>query len=147
MQLLEPLRIIDIGLPSGHRLHIPRIDQQDLKPARFEQLEDRNPIDPGGLHRDRGDANRRQPLGQALQIPAERPKAADWLVVALAGDGGHVDRRPPLGAGRGRVDRGETSRSRTPGFGSIIHEARLRVKGDARAGAARSNHFPKRDPR
>jgi hypothetical protein len=47
-------------------LGIASIDQHHIKAALIENLEDWNPVDTGGLHRDRTDAAALQPLGQAM---------------------------------------------------------------------------------
>lgn len=36
MQLLDPLRVVDIGLPSGNVLRVTRIHENDLETTRLE---------------------------------------------------------------------------------------------------------------
>ena len=68
MQLLNPLAIQNVALASRHVLQPAGLDQLDLESPPFQQLEQRNPIDPGGLHGDRRHAallpaSRRWPPG------------------------------------------------------------------------------------
>ena len=42
---LDPLRIIDVGLATGHGFGVAGIDQHDLQAARLQDLVDRNPVD------------------------------------------------------------------------------------------------------
>jgi len=48
-QSRDPLTILDVGLPSGHRLYVLRVDEQQLEGA-LQDLLDRPPVDPGALH-------------------------------------------------------------------------------------------------
>jgi len=47
MELLQPLRIIHIRLPTGDVLDVARVDQQHLESPRVEDLKDRNPVHTG----------------------------------------------------------------------------------------------------
>ncbi len=53
VQLLEPLTVLHVGFTSWHMLDMAAIDQSELQAAGFQEFEDRNPIDAGGLHGDR----------------------------------------------------------------------------------------------
>ena len=66
VQLLEPLRIIDIGLAPRNVPGVPRIDEQHLEPALFQNLVDRNPVDPRRLHGDGADADGLEPIRQRV---------------------------------------------------------------------------------
>ncbi len=50
MQLLEPLGVVDVGLPAGHVLDIPRVDHEHLQASRLQHLEQRDPIYLSGFH-------------------------------------------------------------------------------------------------
>ena len=58
VEVAEPLTIRDVALAAGDVLHVPRVDEDDVEAARLENLEDRNPVDAGGLHRHVRDATR-----------------------------------------------------------------------------------------
>ena len=49
VELLQPLRVVDVGLATGHVLGIARVDQEHLEASRFKHLEDGNPIHAGRL--------------------------------------------------------------------------------------------------
>ena len=61
MKPLQPLRVADVGLASGHVLGIARIDKEHREATGVEKLEDRNPVDAGRFHDDRLDAAFRKP--------------------------------------------------------------------------------------
>ena len=109
VELLQPLRIVHIRLPTGDVLDVARVDQQHLEPARFENLKDRNPVHAGRLHRDRRDAHRREPIRQLVEIAAEGAEGADRSVVAIARHGDHVKGRADVDAGGIWIDRGKAS--------------------------------------
>lgn len=76
VKLLEPLRVIDIGLATRHAFDVPSIDQHDLESLRFQNLEDRQPVDAGGLHRHRRHLDLLEPAGQRVKICRETSKGA-----------------------------------------------------------------------
>ena len=87
VQLLEPLRVVDVRLPPRHLLDVARIDQHDLEAAGLEDLEDGNPVHARGLHRDGRDADGVQPVGERVQVAtegAERPDRRRVTVRATA---------------------------------------------------------------
>jgi hypothetical protein len=49
---IAALAIGYVGLSSGHVLHMTRIDQAYLEATLFQDLEQRNPEDSSGFHRD-----------------------------------------------------------------------------------------------
>ena len=103
VELLQPLRIVHIRLAAGDVLDVARVDQQHLEPARFENLEDRNPVHAGRLHGDRRDADRREPIRQLVEIAAEGAEGPDRLVISVARHGDHVKGRADVDPG-GIVD-------------------------------------------
>jgi hypothetical protein len=71
VELLDPLRVVDVGLAARHVLRVARVDEHDLEPTRLEDLEQRDPVDTGRLHRDRVDAETDKPVGERDQIRGE----------------------------------------------------------------------------
>ena len=47
----DPLAILNVGLPPGHRLNVLGVHEEELDAA-LQNLVDRPPVDPGALHRD-----------------------------------------------------------------------------------------------
>ena len=85
MELLQPLRIVHVGLAARDMLDVAGVHQQHLEAPRFEDLEDRDPVHAGRLHGDRRDAGRREPIGQVVEITAEGAEGAHRLLVPVAG--------------------------------------------------------------
>lgn len=71
MKTLQPLCVTDVGLAPGNVPGIPGIDQRHREPTLFQDLVDRNPVDPGGFHDDRLDPALFEPVGQPMQIGGE----------------------------------------------------------------------------
>jgi hypothetical protein len=90
MKLAQPCGIADIRLAPWRVLGVTRVHQNDLKPALPENLLGRDPIDPGGLHRDTGHATRFEPVCQLVQILCERAKRTYRRVSAPWVDRRHV---------------------------------------------------------
>ena len=68
VQVPQPLAIGNIGSSASNVLEIPRVDQADFEPAGFQDLEQRNPVDAGGLHRHRFDSAGLEPVRQPMEI-------------------------------------------------------------------------------
>ncbi len=49
VQVLQPLAVLHIALASGHVLDVAGVDEADLKAVVLQDLEERDPVDPGGL--------------------------------------------------------------------------------------------------
>jgi len=62
LQLLDPLAVQHIRLAPAHILQMPRLDQEDLQPALFQDLLQRDPVHPGRFHRHRRDPTGLQPV-------------------------------------------------------------------------------------
>ena len=77
VEVAEPLAIGHVALAAGDVLHVPRIDEEDVQPPGLKDVVDRNPVDPGGFHRDAGDTAGDQPVGEAEQIARERFERLD----------------------------------------------------------------------
>jgi hypothetical protein len=56
VELQQPLALLHVALAPGEILGVPRVHQIDLEASRVEDLVQRNPVDAGRLHRDRGHA-------------------------------------------------------------------------------------------
>ena len=92
-QLLQPLAVEHIGLAARDILHVPGVDQQDFEAAALEHLVQRDPVDPGGLHRHDLHAALLEPVGHGVQIAGEAVELANGLVGGV-GANGRVVRAP-----------------------------------------------------
>jgi len=75
------------------------VDQADLESAVFEDLEQRDPVDPGSLHRDGGDAAFGEPIGQLIEVSGEGAEMAHRLRVTIRGHRHVVDGGTEIDAG------------------------------------------------
>ena len=92
-QLGQPLRVADIGLAARQVLHRVRVGQQQLPSRdRVEDMPDRFPEHPGGLHRDLSDTLGDQPVAQLAQRRGERPEPAHRRPSAPGGTRGSYAR-------------------------------------------------------
>ena len=99
MQILQPLAVLHVGFAPGHVFDVTGVDQADLQTARFENLEERHPVDAGGLHRHSRDFAGTEPVRQRVQILREGPERTHRLRVAFRRHGHVVDRGPQIDAG------------------------------------------------
>ena len=90
VQPLQPLRIGDVGLATGDVLGIPGVDKHHGKPTLFQDLEGRDPVDAGGLHRDRLDVALLEPVGETVQVGREGAEAANRFGITAGTDCGHM---------------------------------------------------------
>jgi hypothetical protein len=67
-----------------------RLDQQHLKTARLEQLEQRDPVNAGRFHDDRSDVAGGQPIGQGDEVGRAGAERTDmrWQVARVVGGRG-----------------------------------------------------------
>ena len=82
-ELLQPLAVQHVGLATGDILDVARIDQQHGEAARFEQLEQRDPIHAGGFHRHGVHPAPVQPVGQGVQVGREAGELAHRFIVPV----------------------------------------------------------------
>ena len=75
-----------------------RVDEQDLEPARLEDVVDRDPVDAGGFHGDTGDATGTEPVGQALEVRREGPERLHGDRIPVGRDGDEMFRRATVDA-------------------------------------------------
>jgi hypothetical protein len=88
-QLGQPSGIADICLTAGQVLHVPGVDQHQLKPGVLEQVVELLPVVAGGLHHRQGDPLRDQVLAQRQDLVRHRTPRGDRLLgspAALPGD-------------------------------------------------------------
>ena len=74
MEVLEPLAVLDVGLPARDVLDMPGVDQADLDPPGLEDLVERDPVHAGGLHGDGGDAALVSHAARARRSSVKVPK-------------------------------------------------------------------------
>jgi len=103
VEVLEPLAVLHIALSAGHVLDVAGVDQANLETAILEDLEQRDPVDPGSLHGHGGDATVFDPVGQLVEIPGQGAEVADGLGVAIRGHRHVVDVGSEIDAGGIRV--------------------------------------------
>src|SRR5579859_6749791 len=63
VQILNPLTVGYVGLPSRNILYVVRIHQVNFKPARLQDLVHRDPVNACGFHRNRSDSTTLKPIG------------------------------------------------------------------------------------
>ena len=117
-ELLKPLTVQYVGLATRHILDVPGIDQKHREAARFQQLEQRDPVHAGGLHRDRVHAAGVKPIGDGVEVHREAGELAHRLVVALRRNGHEVRRATDVdtgGVGVGDRQGGGSGRARFEG--------------------------------
>ena len=144
MELLQPLRVVHIGLPARHVLHVARVHQQHFKAACFEDLEDRNPVHAGRLHRDRLDTDAAEPIRHFVQIAAEAPECTNGLFVLIATHRHDVKRRPDIQPSGVLIDRNHLPRRSSVCLLPLFWHQSTSV-GEAESRGGGKDQFPKRD--
>jgi hypothetical protein len=86
---LDPLTVEDIALASWDAFNGLSTDQAAVEATCFQLLEQWNPIDTRGFHRDRLDATVDKPVRQCLEISSVRTKRPHDLLVITVGHAGH----------------------------------------------------------
>src|SRR5215468_6055107 len=76
MQVLDPLAIRRIALPSGNVLEIMSVHEVDLEATLLERLEQRDPVHPGRFHRHRPYPTCLQPICESFEVTRKRAKSA-----------------------------------------------------------------------
>ena len=94
-----------------------RFHQVDLEALRLKKLEQRDPVDTGGLQSDRLDAALLQPRDDLLKIGSVGAELADWVGVAVGGDADHMHVGMNIDSGRVRIDDTEPRRRGGDGDG------------------------------
>src|SRR6516225_145499 len=99
MKILQPLAIGNVRTTTGYVLHMTSIDQANFESAFFQDLEQWNPVNPRGFHRDGADSARLEPVRESVQIRSERGETSDRLGIAIFGHGNIHFRRSHINAG------------------------------------------------
>jgi len=86
MKKLEPLAIPDIGFTSGDVLERPGVGQVDFEPGGFEDLIERDPIEPGRLQGNGIDPAAFKPGGKCKQVLSESFETTNRLGVPIRGN-------------------------------------------------------------
>jgi hypothetical protein len=111
MQLLKPLGVVVIGLPSGYLFYFTGIHQDYLETVGFKDFKDRDPVDTGGFHCDRGDPYVTQPSGEPVEIGGEALELPHGKWITFGRHGNDVERGPNIDAGGMRMNNGEFVRT------------------------------------
>ena len=90
VQILNPLTIGDIALAARNTLQVARVDQIDFQTSCFQDLKQRNPVHPSGLHRHRANSTLHKPIRQSMQIAGEAAEHAYGFFVTIRRNS-HVD--------------------------------------------------------
>jgi len=107
MEPLPPLAVVDIARgPPVDLLHLWRIDQEHLAATGLQELNQRDPVDPGRFQGDGRDPARGQPVGQGLSVDRGRTTAAPRLGIVTRGNRHVVRFRPHVDPRRMQVDGG-----------------------------------------
>ena len=99
VKLLQPLRIVHVGLAARNVFDVAGIYQQHLKASCFENLEDRNPVHACRFHRDGRNAHLDQPLRQAVEVAAEGSEGTHRPFIAVGRYCDHVSGRADIDSG------------------------------------------------
>ena len=118
MQLLEPLGVVDVGLATRDILDVARVDEKHLESARFEDLEDRNPVHARRFHGDGRDAGLCEPVGESMEIAREAPERADGFLRPIGRHGDDVERCTDVESRSSCVDGREGSSALCPALRS-----------------------------
>ena len=95
-ELLQPLAVQYVRLAPGDVFDVARVDQQYREAARFQQLEQRDPvalgqpIHAGGFDGDGVDPTGFEPIGQCDEVDCDAGKLAHRFVVAVRQHGHKV---------------------------------------------------------
>ena len=87
VEFAQPLTVLDIALAAGDVLDVAGVDEQDLEAARFEDVEDRDPVDAGRFHGDARHATGDEPVGEAVEVGGEGPERLDRGRISIGGNG------------------------------------------------------------
>jgi hypothetical protein len=115
VQALQPFSVADVSFASRHVLRVPGVDHHHLEPALLQNFEDRDPVDPGGLHGDRFYSTTGEPVRQPMKVIGESLERPDRFRVAIRANGRDMHGGTDVDRGRGGMNRGQT-RSRTGAF-------------------------------
>ena len=83
MQLHEPSAFLDVGFASGRVSGEQGVDNEDFDAVFGEDVEQRNPVNTGGLNGDGADAAANQPLSHAQQVGGPKAELLDGSGIAI----------------------------------------------------------------
>jgi len=83
---------------------LPWFHEVDLEALRFQEFEERNPVDPGRFHSDRFHTALLQPRDDLVKIGGIGAELPDWFGVTIGGDADHMHVGMNIDSGRVRVD-------------------------------------------
>ncbi len=87
LQLLEPSTVEAIRFRAPrHMFDVARIDEGDRKASGRQNLEEWDPVYPGGFHHDGRNPTGRSPVGEPMQVAGKRAQFLDGLGIAIGGD-------------------------------------------------------------
>ncbi len=75
-ETLNPDRVFNIRLASGHVLQVPGIYQADVDFMRLQDFKQRDPVNPRAFHRHFLDPSFKEPLGQTVKVLREGGEVA-----------------------------------------------------------------------
>jgi hypothetical protein len=123
VELLDPLAVEDVSLAARDVLHAAGIDEADLEVAFFEDLEEGDPVDAGGLHGDGGHAAGGEPVRQRVEVGGEGFEFSNVLALGIGAgwDGDEVRVGADVDAGGVGADLRES--------GGLTHGVHLPIVG------------------
>ena len=105
LQLLEPATSEAIRFRTPrHIVDMARLDEGHLKASGLQNLQEREPVYPGGCHHDGRHPTGRSPVGEPMQVAGKRAKLLDGLGIAIGGDTDPMLFRPHSDASGMRMD-------------------------------------------
>lgn len=96
MQALQPLRIVDIALSSGHHTRLAGVGHNHVDAAVAKHFIHRHPIDARGLHRHSLDAYRDKPVRHLLNAAGEPLKGTYRRPAQLEPNRDNMKPRPDI---------------------------------------------------
>jgi hypothetical protein len=104
MQPLQPFRVADVGFAPGHVLGVARVNHHHLETPLLEDLEDRDPVNPGRFHDHGFHSTTSEPVRQAMKIIGKSPERLDGLLVTVRADGRDMHGGTNINRRRGGVN-------------------------------------------
>lgn len=113
VQIGQPLAIGHVALAAREVLDVTRVDKDDLKAARLEDLEYGDPVDASRLHGHVSHAAGDEPVGKPIQVAREGAERLDGRGVAIRRYCDEVFGRPAIKTGSMRMEALKGIRRRT----------------------------------
>ena len=126
VEVAEPLAVGHVTLAAGDVADVAGVDQQYLEAPGFEDVEDGDPIHPGGFHGHVCNPTRGEPVGEAVEVAGEGGEGPHRLRIAVRRDGDHVSGGAAIDAGRiGKAARERGARVGTRARTDVAFHGRL----------------------